>query len=274
MPTNWGYVTVENGQMYYEERGDGTPLVFLHAGIADSRMWDAQAEALSFHYRVIRCDLRGYGKSKLSELPFAYHEDIAALFRDLGLTAAWVVGASFGGSVALDFTLTYPDFVAGLILVDAAVSGSKPTEQTMKAWEEEETFLEARDIDGASWSVVRWWVDGPHRSEDAVRPEVRQLVYEMQRDAFQQGLVLQPDTRPLDPPALERLGEIRVPTLTIVGDKDLDQFIQLSERFAADIPNARRVVITDTAHLPSLEKPDEFNQLVIDFVERGGKETA
>ncbi len=267
MTTNHGYVTVENGQMYYDEQGTGTPIVFLHAGVADSRMWQPQVDALSTGFRVIRCDLRGYGKTKIPALPFAYHEDVAALFRDLGLTSAWVVGASFGGKVAIDFTLTYPDFVKGLLLVAAAVGGSRPTAQTLTAWEEEETFLEGRDIEGATWSVVRWWVDGPHRSAEEVEPAVRNLVYTMQREVFEQPTDLQPETRELEPPALERLGDIHVPTLIVAGEKDLDQFVQISEVLAEKIPNARRVVIPNTAHLPSMEKPEEINRLITDFIE-------
>ena len=117
------FIDLPDGELYYESKGSGIPLLFLHAGIADSRMWDEQAEFFADDFLVVCCDLRGYGQSQLPEGRFAYHEDILALVQVLDLPPAWVVGASFGGLVAVDFCLAYPDRIRGLVLAAPAVSG-------------------------------------------------------------------------------------------------------------------------------------------------------
>src|SRR5947209_274318 len=111
------FVDVNGAQLRYEVRGEGYPLVLLHGGLADMRMWDEHMEPLSRRYRVIRFDMRGFGESVMPPGPFAFHEDVAGLLHALGITRAFILGLSFGGKIALDFTLEYPELVHALILV-------------------------------------------------------------------------------------------------------------------------------------------------------------
>src|SRR5947209_9678446 len=120
-----GFAEVNGTKLYYEVAGAGHPLVLLHEGIADSRMYDDQFNAFAQHYRVVRFDIRGFGQSDLptGDKPIALHEDLYGLLTFLGMKKTYLLGMSMGGAMALNFTLTHPDMVDGLILVAPGVGG-------------------------------------------------------------------------------------------------------------------------------------------------------
>ena len=139
--------------------------------------------------------------------------------------------------------------------------------------DEEERLLDAGDIDAATDLNVRLWVDGPNRGPDPVRQEVRERVREMQRRAFEIQVAAYESTPPPGPedPLDVRLGELTAPTLVIVGDADVPDFPQIAEKLEAELPNARKVVLRDTAHTIPLERPEEFRELTLAFLrERAG----
>ena len=164
------------------------PLLLLHAGVADSRMWDTQVDALALSFRVLRCDLRGYGRSPLPDGPFAYHEDVHALLSATGLDTVWLVGASFGAEVAVDYALTHPERVRGMVLAFPNVGGFEPSAAVKAFGGREEALLEARELEVATELNMRMWVDGPHRARDEVDGHVRATVAGMQLRAFKQPL--------------------------------------------------------------------------------------
>lgn len=256
-----------DGELYYQMKGEGPALLLLHAGVADSRMWDPHFDDFSAHFRVVRCDLRGYGRSLLPDGPFAYHEDVRDLVELLELAPAWVVGASFGAQVAVDFALAYPDLVKGLILVAPAVSGFQPAGAVKQFGEDEDALLAAGKVEEATELNLRMWVDGPYRDRDAVAPSVRKQVGDMQRLAFSHPEPEHVSLIRLDPPATERLAEIERPVLIVSGGLDVSEFVQLGQRLAEEIPGAKRIVIPDAAHMVTMEVPEEFTQLVLGFVE-------
>lgn len=264
--TTSSFAPVNGGQLYYESKGNGHPLLLLHAGIADSRMWDAQFDTFAEHFHTIRFDLRGFGQTKLSAGHFAYHEDVIALLDHLGIAQAHLVGISFGGLIALDTALAYPDRVTRLVLGAPSVSGSPPSERVRTFWTEEDEMLEKGDIDGATELNIRLWVDGPHRTPDQVPHHVREQIRIMQRDAF---LISEPDDltqEGLEPPALDRLAEVNVPTLVIIGTLDLEEKLVLTDRLVAELADAQKVVIPDVAHMMSMETPEVFNAAVLGFL--------
>src|SRR5712691_654653 len=118
-----GYANVKDGQLYYESVGTGQPLILVHAGVADSRMWDDQFQAFGQHYRTIRYDMRGFGKSTAAKGTYPHRQDLHALMAALGIERAILLGLSLGGEVILDFALDYPKMVEALIPVSAAPSG-------------------------------------------------------------------------------------------------------------------------------------------------------
>jgi len=265
-----GFADVNGARLYCEVEGQGHPIVFSHAGIADHRMWNDQFDAFAARYRVIRYDHRGMGQSSLPAVPYSLAEDIYGLARALGADKAYVIGCSMGGAAALDCALAHPDFVDGLVLVDAGMSGqqySEEEEAEAKAiFGPIEEATERGDFDAANELELKVWVDGPRRRPDQVRPGVRELVREMNLPGFKRAEEFkQAQSQPLEPPAAGRLGEVRCPTLVIVGDEDLPEVFTTADLMMAGIPAARKAVIHDAAHLPSMEKPDEFNRLVLDF---------
>lgn len=261
-----GFAPVNGAELYYEIAGRGQPLLLIHAGVADSRMWDDQFGDFAGHYRVIRYDLRGFGRTLMPGGVYAGYEDAAGLLDFLGVTRAHVVGISFGGRVALDFALAYPERVMALVLGAPSVGGQRPPAEVLRFAEAEDAALEQGDLEAATELNLRMWVDGPYRTPDQVDAAVRQRVGEMQRHAFTIPEPEDAEERPLAPPAIERLAEVRAPTLVLVGDQDIPDKVMVAERLAAEIPGARKAVIPGVAHMVSMEKPAVFGQLVLDFL--------
>jgi len=256
-----GFADLPGARLYYEQSGEGHPLVLNHAGITDSRMWDDQVEEFARHYRVIRWDVRGYGGSSLPAGPFAAHEDLHGLLEHLGVESAHMVGLSMGGGIAIDFALRYPDRVVGLIPVASALSGyNTPPNPILSELRE---AVARGDAASAAELQAKRWVDGPHRAQGQVDARVREKVKEMCRGALG---AWQNTLRTLDPPALGRLGEIRARTLVIEGDQDVPYIGDIASRLVSEIPNARKAVIAGVAHMVNMERPREFNRLVLDFL--------
>jgi 3-oxoadipate enol-lactonase len=254
----------------HDVEGDGPAVLLVHVGIADRRMWEPQVGAfVDAGYTVVRCDLRGYGDSELTPGPFSNVGDLHELLTALGIEHANLVGGSYGGRVALEYALTYPDAVDALVLMGAGLRDTDWSEAVRDFGGQEDELLEAGELDAAIELNVRMWVDGPARTPEQVDPAVRERVGEMQRRAFEVGLALEgefgPD-EPLDPPASARLGELRCPVLVLVGDLDQPDILRVADQLAAGIPGARKEVIPGTAHVPSMEKPEEFNRLVLQFL--------
>ncbi|MCG8352974.1 MAG: alpha/beta fold hydrolase, partial [Chloroflexales bacterium] len=238
-----GFATVHEAKLYYETAGQGDSILLLHAGVADSRMWDAQFEAFAQRYQIIRYDLRGFGRSLMPSGTFAHHEDVAGVLDFVGVDKTHVLGASFGGAVALDFTLAYPERVSGLVLCAPNVSGYEPsTEELIGFWTAEEVALERGDIEAATELNVRLWVDGPQRQPEQVDAAVREQVRDMQRQAFMIPVPEGVEEQELLPPAIELLAEIHVPTLIIVGEQDVPEFIELADIVAQGINGAEKVM--------------------------------
>ena len=262
-----GFVEVNGARLYYEDSGEGEPLVLVHAGIADSRMWEGQLAAFGRRYRVIRYDMRGFGRTEMVEGAYAHHQDLHGLLDALGIERALLVGCSIGGQAAIDFTLEYPGRVRALVLVGSAISGAEIWGDPPDQWEELVAADNAQDLGRISELEVQIWVDGPSRTPDRVDPGVRDLVREMNLIALRNEASGLGDERPLEPPAINRLGEIRVPTLVIVGELDRPETVARAETLERSIPNARRVVMPGVAHMPNMERPAEFNRIALEFLD-------
>ena len=254
--------------LYAEQAGAGSPVVLLHEGIGDSRMWEPQWESYAERFRVVRFDMRGFGQSPPAVGTFSLSGDLVELLDELELGPSALVGMSLGGSVAMEATIARPDLVSRLVLVGPGLRGFEMDDETKAGWDEEEAALERGDDDEAVEINMRMWVDGPSRAPEEVDPELRRKVGEMQRraidiwrEAGEEGT-----HEPLVEDWGERLGEISVPTLILVGELDRPEMREIAERLEAEIPNARRETIAATAHVPNMERPQEFDRLVLDFL--------
>ena len=268
--TRTGYAEVNDARLYYEDRGDGDLLLLIHAGVTDNRMWNDQFDVFARDYRVIRYDMRGFGKSMVPPLPFSSYEDVSGLLSFIGVERAYVIGQSFGGYVAIDFALAHPEMVEALILGSPNVSGYEPGEELRRFGAEEEEALEKGNLEAATETNLRMWVDGPHRSPDQVDAAVRERVREMQMQIFDMSWPEGVEEIDLSPPAITRLDEIRVPTLVIVGDQDVSEFLELADTVAEKIESAHKVIIPGAAHLPNMEQPGKYNETVLEFLEEVG----
>jgi 3-oxoadipate enol-lactonase len=257
-----------------EASGEGPPVVLIHEGIADSRMWDGVVPALSARHRVIRYDLPGFGASPLGAGPISATEDLEAVLDAFGVARTALVGGSLGGRIALEFALERPDRVSALLLVAPGLRDHEWSPAVSEAGEEEDEAFERGDHAAAAEAMVRTWVVGPRRSEADVDPAVVARVREMcvrSYELYAEALAAGPEPRmadPPDPPASERLGEIGVPTLVLVGDGDVPDMLQIADRLEAGIPGARKVVWEGVAHVPPMERPREFARLALDFFAR------
>mgnify|MGYP003946692259 CR=1 FL=1 len=249
-----------------EWKGAGPGVLLVHAGVADSRMWDPQFEPLAAAHHVIRFDIRGFGRSPMPPGTFAYHDDIAAVARAAGCDRVTLIGCSFGGHLCLDTALAYPDLAERLVLVAPSLGTAAEDEAMGSFGGEEEALLERGDLDGATELNLRMWVDGPHRAPEQVDPAVREKVRVMQREAFAMEMPEGVKRTRLDPPAAEQLGAIRVPTLAVVGALDVPVLLDVAERIEREVPGARRVVIPNAAHMVTLERPHEFARALEGFL--------
>jgi pimeloyl-ACP methyl ester carboxylesterase len=259
----------QQAELYREVAGEGPPVVLVHAGICDSRMWDPQWETFPRSHCVVRYDLRGFGRSPLGPGRYSPPADLIALLDELALGPATLVGASMGGGISLQVAVARPELVSALVLVGSGVRGHDWSDYVTRGWAEEEAAFERGDLDAAVEVNLRTWVDGPRRSPDEVDPEIRQKVGEMQRRALELyvegGADAQEEALVLD--IGDRLGEISVPTLVLAGELDVPDIQLLADRLEREIPGARRATIEGAAHVPSMERPDEFDRLVLGFLD-------
>ncbi len=266
-----GFAQVYGTSLAYEVAGEGHPLVLIHGGLMDQSMWDDQFDVFAQQYRVVRFDLRGFGQSSIPAPgdQLSFHEDLFGLLTFLGIEKTYVLGLSMGGSTALDFTLAHPSMVDALVLVAPGMSGYNSSfsdaEETMG--QQIELASNRGDYELATELETRMWVDGPDRKPEQVDPLVRKRVYEMNLRNYQRlGDLQVPMPQRLDPPASERLDEVKVPTLLIIGDKDVRGMFPIIDLLAQGVPNARKVIMPGVAHVPNMEQPQEFNRIVLDFL--------
>jgi 3-oxoadipate enol-lactonase len=261
-----GNAEVNGTRIAYDLAGSGPAVLLLHAGIGDRRMWDAQFPPFAEHFTVIRFDARGFGETRKPDAPFAPYADAIALLDHLGISRAHFVGVSMGSQTAIEAAIAAPERVSALVAV-AARTGAPVSSALRAGWDRVNELYEAGDIAGAVEYELRMWVDGPDRGPDAVDPEIRERVREMNAALFTRDDDAGEEI-PLDPPVSERLAEISAPTLIVFGDKDVMNVRQAAAPLTTAIQGARLAVIPDAAHLPQMERPGLFDEIVLGFLLR------
>jgi pimeloyl-ACP methyl ester carboxylesterase len=265
--TDSGFVETNGARIYYEADGSGHPLVLVHAGIANLRMWDEQVPIFARHYRVIRYDTRGWGRTETEQVEFSNRADLAAVLDHLGEQSAFLLGLSRGGSIVLDFALDYPERTDALIVAAGGVGGfeteESPEEEAI--WQEAERHEQAHDWAWLADFETRFWVDGASQPAGRADPAIRARVHDWILTTYEAEKNEGKPQR-MDPPAAGRLADLRAPTLVMVGDLD-ERSTQLSCRHLAEaVPGARLELFRGAAHMLNLEQPEHFNRLVLDFL--------
>lgn len=235
--------------------GAGPEVVLVHAGVADARMWEPLLPALTQAHRVVRYDMRGFGRTRSAAGTYSHARDLAGLLDALGIAEAHVVGASFGGQVALELAASAPARVVSLVLLASALPDIEPSPELQAFAAAEERAIEAGRIDDAVAVNVDMWAG---RSAD----DVRALVADMQRAAFELQLREGAEDIELEPPVSARLSAIDVPTTVAVGDRDVPDFARVAERLERELPHAALHRIADAGHVLALDAPEAVAQLV------------
>lgn len=265
-----GFVNIGNAKLYYEIAGVGTPFVMVHAGVADRRQWNNEFAYFSQSYQVIRYDMRGYGKSEPVDGAFRHMSDFVSLLDTLGIDEPIVLmGCSMGGGMAMDFALTHPSKVKALIMVDAAPIGLELDTPESPKFADAKKAFEDGNLDLAAEIETQIWFDGAGRLPEQVDQEMRKRLLEMNRIALSHEFKNLGKRLPnTETPAADRLGALDIPTLVIVGAQDTAYMLAAADYMEEKMKFARKVVIQDAAHLPNMDHPHAFQEIVKNFLMR------
>jgi pimeloyl-ACP methyl ester carboxylesterase len=259
------FVAVDGARLYFEMVGTGQTIVLLHTHLGDCRMWDAQFASFAESFQVIRCDLRGFGRSAAAAGSFSHAADVIGLLDHLGSAQAHLVGCGLGGRIALECALLHPERLGALVLSAPALRSydysdvlTQYAEANDRAFAEGD-FAHVLDLD------TRMWIDGPKRRTERVEPAFRERARALASEGYRSSQVVG-EEQALNPPALDRLWQIKAAALVLVGEFDVPDFINIAGMVAFGLDNAQKVMIPDAAHLLPMEQPEAFNHQVLSFL--------
>lgn len=259
MESQTAFAQVNDTRLYYEVAGSSQPLVLIHGFSLDTRMWDDQFETFAKQYQVVRYDLRGFGQSAVpSNEPYIHADDLNALLQHLKIDSVYLVGLSLGGGVAIDFALAYPEATRSLITVDGILGGHKWVKDWGYIWSAAKT----KSVEVAKDLWLNDEMFSPANEQPGVSARMRQMV------AGYSGwhwLNRNPERGP-QPPAIERLKQIRAPALAIVGERDLPDFHAIADALQQRIPSCRKAVVPGAGHLANMEAPEQVNEIILSFL--------
>jgi pimeloyl-ACP methyl ester carboxylesterase len=267
--TTKSYFNLGDGQLYYETAGKGIPLILAHAAFLDSRMFDAIWDRLAKHFRVIRYDMRGFGKSSPVTGPLSRRNDLDRLLNHLDVTHAHLVGCSLSGEIGLDLALEQPHRFKSLTLVGSTPSGFQLQGEPPRHILEMIAALQNGNFNHANELQIRIYLDGEYREPCQVDSTLRKNALEMNRIPVAQNTLFISDMQPanpLNPPAITRLESVKCPTLVVAGALDHSEVLRAADEMVKRIPDARKTIIESTGHVPSYEQPDSFVKLLMDFL--------
>ena len=283
-----GFAPINGARIYFETAGAGPPFVMIHAGVADNRQWNNEFAHYAARHRVVRFDLRGFGRSEPVAGDFAHLADLEALLAHLAVDRPMILmGCSMGGGLAMDFAFAHPSDVAALIMVGSGPAGLVlPFRELVRGlpwwpfrglrWlverrkhERTRRAIAAGDIDRVTELETQTWFDGVGRGPDQVDPAMRRLAYEMNRTALShQAKELGARNRDSDVPAADHLRELDVPVLVIVGEHDIGYLHAAAKYMVERLPTVEKALMKDAAHLPNMDHPHEFAGIVDAFLAR------
>ena len=239
-----------NGKLYFEVVGEGEPIVLIHGFSLDHRMWEPQVEFLKDKFKVITYDLRGFGKSSVPTGKYSHHDDLKALLEHLGVSKTHVVGLSLGGEIAIDFTLAFPNMVKSLVLSDSSLGGYKSTVD----WNvhPEEGLEKAKEN----------WVNHEVFNKTTTNKIASEKLQEMLKDYSGWHWFNSDPREKLIPPAIDQIQDIKVPTIIMVGENDLNYYHNIAEVLNQKILGSKKIIIPNSGHMTNLENTEAFNRVL------------
>lgn len=269
MPTTTRLIPVPGGHLNVVIDGNGPPIILLHAGIADLRAWDDLVPYLvAAGHRVIRYDCRGFGSSVTDDIAYSNRDDLRAVLDATGVGRAVLVGNSRGAMITLDTILESPERASAFVWVGGGIGGfdGEITAAELAMFEAADAAELDGDVEAQLDLEVRIWVDGVGQPATRVPARIREAVREMNRPLLDPARITGTPI-PLGSTANDRLGEIEVPVLAVVGALDVTDTRDSAIRLETAVNGARRVVIPDVAHMVGMEVPEQLAELIVDFVE-------
>jgi pimeloyl-ACP methyl ester carboxylesterase len=256
-------VALNGTRVYCEEAGAGPAVVLIHGFTLDTRMWDDQFLPLSQHFRVVRYDLRGFGRSAVpSDDPYSHVEDLRALLDRLEIRQASLVGLSKGGAVALDFALSYAQRAQALALIDTVLGGFR--------WSDEgsarDTLVWEEARRGGIAAAKRSWLTHPIFAPAMRQPTVAARLAQIIGDYSGWHFVHANPERSITPPAAQRLGELEIPVLALVGELDTPDFREITDVIARQVPHARAMAVPGAGHMANMEAPSVVTDALVEFL--------
>jgi 3-oxoadipate enol-lactonase len=269
MPRLDTFIDVPGGRLKVVAEGDGPPIVLVHSAVVDLRSWDAMVPLLvRAGYRVIRYDTRGFGESTTEDVAFSNRADLVAVLDAAGASQAAVVGNSRGAMIALDTILESPERFVAYAWVGGGIGGyegGEPSAAELALFEEADKLESAGDAKGLLDLELRIWLDGVGQSPTRVPAALRDAFREMDGPLLQPGHVFG-KPQPLEPNAASRLGELRIPTLVVVGALDTSGTRASAAHLAESVDGARFVTFPDVAHMVGMEAPDRLAALILELL--------
>lgn len=256
-----GYAEVNGTRLWYESAGHGEPIVLLHGGFMDAGMWDDQVPALSKEFRVVRYDMRGFGRSAKASEPHSQTDDLAALLDHLRIQKAHIVGLSMGGGLAIDFALDYPARVRSLIVAEPGLHGHRWSEEVVGTMRAVSETLAREGRARAIETFLERPVFATARNKPAAFQKIRKQL-EANFSMEKKNILVSKQT------AIERLHQINAPTLVILSSLGGPDSRVIAETIRQKVPNVSMATIADSGHMMNLEQPEEFTRLVRDFAKK------
>jgi pimeloyl-ACP methyl ester carboxylesterase len=255
-----GWVEVDGARLWYERAGEGFPVVLVHPGFWDSRIWDAQFDGFARDHDTIRYDLRGFGRSDPPHEAYSQVRDLMQLVEELKVERCAVVGCGSGGRLAIDVALAFPEVVDAIVPVAPGLSGRRWHDPGFEVLlEEVDAAVRSGDVRRAMELELAVWT--PLSAEDpSTSPHVRSVAMDNAGVLDLDVLVEEP------PPAEPRLAGLQAATLVVVGDRDLEETHAIADLIARTVPGAQKRVIADADLLVNVLRPERFNRLVLDFL--------
>jgi pimeloyl-ACP methyl ester carboxylesterase len=267
-------VNFNSASFYYEVQGSAEhpAVVLIHAGIATSRMWDPLVDELARDHRVLRYDTRGFGRTETDDVVFSDVDDLLAVMAAASIAQATLVGASRGGRIAIDTAVEHPERVRGLVTIGSNPSGFPDVELTEREndlFDRLDELLAAGEYSRLNRLEAELWAVGATRDVLELDPAFLETAYALNADNVRHASDA-PTPTPIEPPAYDRTVDIEVPSLFVIGEHDLSAELAATEYLLSTVPDSSGATFPDSAHLPSVERPDEFRRILTGWLAEHG----
>ncbi|MEZ4884776.1 MAG: alpha/beta hydrolase [Chitinophagales bacterium] len=265
-----GYIKFEDHQIYYETKGEGLPIIFLHGGYLHCGMWEQQMDFFAAKgFRAISYDDLGHGKTRDGTVKVFGHEVLLQILDSLNIQKAHLVGLSWGAMIAVDFCLQHPEKVEKMVLISSGLNGWEYFQDSLAAMNNQlrQKAKEQADTTNFVELFMRNWTDGPSQKTDRLDSSLRNSIRQIMTKTVTAHWGKNWSSLVQNPPARLQLEQIKQPVLLVKGSLDALDIHQITDIYQKKLDNAYRFDIPNVAHTLTMEKPDLLNEVLLDFLQ-------